>query len=94
MSNKQRTFDGYGKLGGSSSTLTTVGLILTSTIDTHEGRDVATIDIETAFLHDDNNKTIIMKIQVKMLDLLVQLEQTMYQKYVTIKNQKLVSKFW
>ena len=87
MSSKQHTFDGYDKLVGSSPTLTTMGLIVTSIIDTHEGQNVATIDIEPAFLHADNDKTIIMIMQVKMLDLLVQLKPTMYRKYVTIKNK-------
>ena len=52
-------------------------------IDAHKGRDVATIDIETTFLHIEKDKEIIMKLRGKMVELVVQLEPSMYQKYVT-----------
>ena len=78
MGNKQRTYKGYDKSAGSPPTVTTRGLILTSAIDAHEGRDVATVDIEPTFLHADNNKEIIMKLRGKMVELLVQLESSMY----------------
>ena len=58
--------------------MTTRGLILTSAIHTHKEQDVATVDIDTAFLHMDNAKTIIMKLQSKMVDLVVPLDPTMY----------------
>ena len=41
------------------------------------------MDIETAFLHADNNEEILMKLRGKIVELLVQLEPTMYRKYVT-----------
>ena len=43
--------EGYDKADGSSSTISTDGLIVTMAIDAHEVRDVATMDISTAFLH-------------------------------------------
>ena len=61
----------------------TRGLILTSDIDAHEGWDVATIDIETVFLHAKNDEVVIVKLRGKMVELLVQLDPSMYQKYVT-----------
>ena len=62
MGNKQQTYEGYDKSAGSSPTVTTRGLILALAIDAHEGRDVATVDIKTAFLHADNDKETIMEL--------------------------------
>ena len=59
MDNKQHTFDRYEKCAGSFPTVTARGLILTLTINTHEGQDEATIDIEIAFLHADNKKLLL-----------------------------------
>ena len=82
MGNKQRTFDGYDKSAGSSPTVTKKGLILSTAINAHEGRDIVTVDVGTAFLHLDNDKEILMKLRGKIVELLFQLEPTMYQKYV------------
>ena len=38
----------------------TDGVILTSTIEAHEGRDVAVIDLPNAFLNADNNEQTLM----------------------------------
>ena len=51
---KQRKFDGYDNAAGSSPTVSTYGVIVTTAIDTREGGDVATMDIPTAFLHMTN----------------------------------------
>ena len=83
MGNKQRTYDGCDKSAGSSPEVTTNGLILTAAFDAHEERDVATVDIETAFLHAVNDEEILMKLRGKIVELVVQLEPTMYRKYVT-----------
>ena len=83
MGNKQRTFDGYDKSAGSSPIVTTKGLVLTTAINAHEEQDIATVDVKTAFLHADNDKEIFMQLRGKIVELLVQLEPTMYQKYVT-----------
>ena len=82
MGNKQRTLDGYDKSAGSSPTVTKKGLILSTAINAHEGRDIATVNVGTAFLHLDNDKEILMKLRGKIVELLFQLEPTMYQKYV------------
>ena len=84
MGNKQRTYDGYDKSAGSSPTVTTKGLILTCGVDAFEGRKMAIVDVGTAFLHADNDEEILMKLRGKIVELLLQLEPTMYHKYVTI----------
>ena len=84
MGNKQRTYDGYDKSAGSSLTVTTKELILTAAIDAFEGRKLAIVDIGTAFIHADNDEEVLMKLRGKIVELLVQLEPTMYGKYVTV----------
>ena len=84
MGNKQRTYDGYDKSAGSSPTVTTNGLILSTAIDAYKGRQLAIVDVGTAFLHADNNKETLMRLRGKIVELLVQLEPTMYRKYVTL----------
>ena len=87
MGNKQRTYDGYEKSAGSSPTVTTKGLILTTAIDAFEGRELAIVDIGTAFLQADNNEEILMKLRGKIVELLVQLEPTMYWKYFIVEHE-------
>ena len=84
MGNKQRTYDRYDKSAGSSPTVTTKGLILSTAIDTHEEQDMAIVDVGTAFLHADNDEEILMKLQGDIVELLVQLEPTMHRNYVTV----------
>ena len=55
VGSKQRTFPGYVKSEWSSPTVTTDGVIITSTIEAHDGRDVATANLPNAYLHADNN---------------------------------------
>ena len=60
IGSKQQKFEGYDKAAGSSPTVSTDGLIVTTAIDTHEGIDVATMDIPVAYLHAKNDCHIIM----------------------------------
>ena len=53
MGNKQRTYDGYDESAGSSPTVTTKGLILSTAIDVFEGQPMGIVDIGTIFLHTD-----------------------------------------
>ena len=87
IGNKQRKFDGCDKAAGSSHTVSTDGLIVTTAVDTHEERDVATLNIPPAFLHVENDEHIIVLLKGKVDELLVQLQPELYQKYViTSKN--------
>ena len=56
---------------------------MTCAIDAHKKRDNAIVDVGHAFLHADNDENILMKLRGKIVELLVQLEPTMYRKYVT-----------
>ena len=54
-----------------SPTVATEAVILTSTIDAKEGRDVATVDIPGAFMHSDQDETVHLHLQGTLADLLV-----------------------
>eukprot|EP00957_Ditylum_brightwellii_P089752 6836018-Ditylum_brightwellii.AAC.1 len=45
VGSKQQTFPGYVKLEWASPTVSTDGVIITSTIEAHQGRDVAIVDL-------------------------------------------------
>ena len=64
---------GAHKKAGSSPTVSTDGLIITTAIYAHKGRDVVTLDIPGAFLHTTNDEHIIMLLKGKAVELLVKL---------------------
>ena len=49
---------------------------------------MAIVDVGTAFLHADNDEEILMKLRGKIVELLVQLEPTMYRKYITVGSNR------
>ena len=66
-----------------SPTVATQALTLSCMIDDKEGRDVATADIPGAFLKTDYNKgETHIWIEGPMLDLLTQIDPSLYQKYI------------
>ena len=82
VGSKQRTFPGYVKSDLSFPTVTTDGVIITSIIEAHEGRDVVVADLPNAFLHADNKEKTIMLLKGKLAELMVQINPKMYRKYV------------
>ena len=56
VGSKQRKFPGYVKSEWASPTVSTNCVIITSTIEAHEGCDVAVIDLPNEFLNADNNE--------------------------------------
>jgi hypothetical protein len=65
-------------------------VLLSCVIHAKESRDVATVDIPGAFLQADMVEMVHMKLQGKMAELMVKLDQNMYQKYVQIEKGKQV----
>ena len=63
--------------------MATKALIITAAIDAFENIIVKTIHIVSAFLHATNDEKILLKFRGKIVELLVQLEPSMYRKYVT-----------
>jgi Reverse transcriptase (RNA-dependent DNA polymerase) len=63
------------------------GVIFSSTIDAHEERDVATVDLPGALLQAEMDDLVHMKIEGTMTELLVKIDPTMYRKYVTLNKK-------
>ena len=83
VGSKQRSFDGYKKSDGASPTVSTNGLIITSAIDAHKGRDVAVMDILGAYLHALNDEFVLMCLRGKLAEMMVKVDPKLYRKYVT-----------
>ena len=80
---KQRFNEGYVKSDGSAPTVSTDSVMITCAIEASNHCDVATIDLPGAFLHTDNDEDTIMLLRGKLAELLVQIDPTIYRKYVT-----------
>ena len=57
-------------------------------IEYHEDRDVATINISGAYLHTENDKYVIMLLRGRLAELMSMVEPKIYQKYVTIDQNR------
>ena len=87
VGSKQRTFPGYVKSEWASPKVSTDGVIITSTIEAHEGRDVAVIDLPNAFLNADNNEQTLMLLKGKLVELMVQIDPQMYRKHIITSSK-------
>ena len=74
----------------SSPTVSIESVMLSCTIDAHENRDVATVDVPGAFLQADMEDTVHMRIDGTMAELLIRLDPTKYNQFVEIINGKKV----
>ena len=77
---KQR--DELGKDDVSSPTVATESVLLSCTIDAHEKRDVAVVDVPGAFLQADMEDTVHMRLDGAMAELLIRLDPKLYNQYV------------
>jgi Reverse transcriptase (RNA-dependent DNA polymerase) len=64
--------------------------MISCTIDTKEGRDVATFDIPGAFMQVDMDEVVHMRLEGTMADLVVKLSPKTYEKYITYEGNKRV----
>ena len=87
VGSKQRTFPGYVKSKWAYPTVSTDAVIITSTIEAHEGRDVSVIDLPNAFLSADNNEQTLLLLKGNLAELMVQIDPQMYRKHI-ITNSK------
>jgi hypothetical protein len=74
---------GYKKEDSTLPTVATDSIMITATIDAHECRNIATVDIPGAFLHAYNNKDTFMLLRSCLTKLMVQVDPALYRKYVT-----------
>jgi hypothetical protein len=73
----------------SSPTVAIESVMLSCTIDAHEGRNVATADIPGAFMQTDMGGTVHMMLEGKMAELLARLDPKLYRKHLMIKRGNL-----
>ena len=85
--NKQRgTID---KENAASPTAALESVLLTSTIDAAEERDVAVIDIPDAFIHtriENDEYKVVLRLRGKLADLLIKTAPEIYRKHITINR--------
>jgi hypothetical protein len=81
-SSKEQHQPRYKKEDGASPTVATNSIVITATIDAHERRNVATIDIPGAFLNAYNDKETFMLLKGRLAELMVQVDPNLYQKYI------------
>ena len=66
-----------------SSTTVASGIIcITSDIDAHERRDVATMDIPGVLIHEDPDEYIIMALKINIPLLMCHVDPQLYRKYI------------
>jgi hypothetical protein len=86
-SSKEQHQPGYKKEDGASPTVATNSIMITATIDAHEQRGIATIDIPGAFLNTYKDKETFILLRGCLAELMVQADPNLYHKY-NIYNKK------
>ena len=61
--------------------------IITSTIETHQGRAIAVADLPNAFLNAENNEQTLMLLKGKLAELMVQIDPKLYRKYIITSSK-------
>ncbi len=88
-SSKEQCQPEYKKEDSASPTITMDSIMITATINAHKCWDVTMVDIPGAFLHAYNNKDTFMLLCRHLAKLMVQVDPTLYRKYVIYgKNNK------
>ena len=78
------------KTDATSTTTALKSVLLTSTIDAKEGRDVAIIDIPNAFVTariEDKNDIVTVRLRGKLAELMVATSPEIYKKYVSVNSK-------
>ena len=70
-----------------SPTISNEGVMLTSAIDAHEGRDVAVIDVPGAFLHAFMDEDIIMLLKGPVAQMMVHVSPKLYRPFITYDSK-------
>jgi hypothetical protein len=65
----------------------TKSVFITAVVNAHEGRNVACIDIPSAFLHADFDEDITMVLKGEMVELMVQVAPNLYRKCITVDKK-------
>jgi hypothetical protein len=65
-------------------TVAVESVMITATIEAHEGRDVAVVDVPGSFLSADMDEYVIMTIKGRLAELMVKAARNIYRKYITL----------
>ena len=77
------------KENAASPTVSLPAVILTSTIDAHEGREVGIVDTPNAFVQTENEGDVVhMKIRGEMVEMLVEMAPEIYKDFVVYEGNR------
>jgi hypothetical protein len=74
----------------SSPTVAIESVMLSTTIDAMEERDVATVDIPGAFMQANIDEVVRVRFEIEIAKMLVRMDPKLYRKYVRYENGKAV----
>jgi hypothetical protein len=77
------------KYDATSPTVSLESVLITSTIDAFEGRDVAIVDVHGAFLTADMYEEVIICIRGRLAELMVKTAPEIYRKYIYVGNDNM-----
>ena len=75
------------KEDAASPTCATESVFITSVVDAYKRRHVASFDVHTAFLHAITDKDVVMRLEGRLAELMVKVEPSLYQKYITTSSK-------
>ena len=70
-----------------SPTVATESVFITTSVDSHEGRDVTTFGTPEAYLHRETDEELIMLLGRALVDIMVKVASKIYQKYVIMSSK-------
>jgi hypothetical protein len=76
--------EGSTKSDATSRTVTLESVLITATIDAHEGREVAIIDVPAAYLTADMDDEVFMRLRGRLAELMVKTAPEIYRKYIYV----------
>jgi hypothetical protein len=79
---KQR--EGSTKSDATSPTVALESVLITATIDAHEGREVAIVDVPGAYLTADMDEEVFMCLRGRLAELMVKTSPEIYRKYIYV----------
>ena len=80
---KQRLYGGYDNSDRSSSTVAKDSIFMMGVVNAREGSAVAILDIANAFLHAENDESILILLRGMLAEMMVKINPLLYRKYVT-----------
>jgi hypothetical protein len=69
-----------------SPTLSVESVMITATVEAHEGGDVAVVDVPGAFLSADTDEEVLMTLRGRLAELMVKTAPDIYRKYITLDS--------